>query len=181
VDLSLYMEFGVMPSTGHWHLEVPTERYIELRAHEIDVSDPAVHALETEGAVKQWKRFEPEAIGHERPRLHEFFGRERNCLATLDEDGQATGLCWVGQRGYLGPGVGRRPQDLIPVTLAALDRVAKMQEPESLHVFCTTDSWWLLRRLRELGLRVVWPSWVMCSEPLPGLDRYLPTRPALVL
>jgi hypothetical protein len=48
-------------------------------------------------------------------------------------------------------------------------------------VFCTTDSWWLLRRLRELGFRVFWPSWIMCSVPLPGLDRYLPTKPAYLL
>ena len=59
------------------------------------------------------------------------------------------------------------------MVLAALDRVAKQQEPESFGVFCTTDSWWLLDRLRRLGFRVHWPSWVMCSVPLPGLDRYL--------
>jgi medium-chain acyl-[acyl-carrier-protein] hydrolase len=40
---------------------------------------------------------------------------------------------------------------------------------------------WLLRRLRMLGFRVRWPSWVLCSEPLPGLDRYVPTRPTFVL
>ncbi len=69
----------------------------------------------------------------------------------------------------------------MPVVLAALDRVAKAEEPDELHVFCTTDSWWLLRRLRSLGFRVDWPSWILCSEPLPGLDRYLPTRPAYIL
>jgi GNAT superfamily N-acetyltransferase len=181
VDLSFYTEFGAMPTTGHWHLEARTERYVELRAHETDAAEPPVHVLADEGAVNQWKRLEPQAIGHERPRLHEFFGRERTCLATLDPDGQATGLCWAGPRGYIGPGVGARAQDLVPVVLAALDRVAKTQEPVELHVFCATDSWWLLRRLRSLGFRIAWPSWVMCSEPLPGLDRYLPTRPALVL
>jgi hypothetical protein len=70
---------------------------------------------------------------------------------------------------------------LVPVVLAALDRVAKAVEPDELHVFCTTDSWWLLRRLKSLGFKVDWPGWVLCSEPLPGLDRYLPTRPAYVL
>ena len=64
---------------------------------------------------------------------------------------------------------------------AALDRVAKQQEPESVGVFCTTDSWWLLDRLRRLGFRVHWPGWVMSSVPLPGLDRYLATRPARLL
>ena len=32
-----------------------------------------------------------------------------------------------------------------------------------------------------LGFVVYWPSWVMCSEPLPGLDRYMPTRPPHLL
>ena len=67
------------------------------------------------------------------------------------------------------------------LVLAALDRVAKQQEPETFGVFCTTDSWWLLDRLRRLGFQVYWPSWVMSSVPLPGLDRYLPTRPARLL
>ena len=77
--------------------------------------------------------------------------------------------------------MGEAAQDLVPVVLAALDRVAKQQEPESVGVFCTTDSWWLLDRLRRLGFRVHWPGWVMSSVPLPGLDRYLATRPARLL
>jgi hypothetical protein len=32
-----------------------------------------------------------------------------------------------------------------------------------------------------LGFRVYWPSWIMCSVPLPGLERYVPTRPPFVL
>jgi GNAT superfamily N-acetyltransferase len=182
VDLSLYAEFGAMPAAGHWHLMVRTERFLERRSQEAtDAADPGVHLLSPDRAVTEWKRLEPLALAHERPLLHDFFGRERTCIATLDPDGQATALCWVAPRGYIGPGVGKRPEDLVPVVLAALDRVAKAQEPEELHLFCATDSWWLLRRLRALGFRVLWPSWVMCSEPLPGLDRYLPTRPALVL
>jgi hypothetical protein len=77
--------------------------------------------------------------------------------------------------------VGRGPEDLVPVVLAALDRVAKMQEPETLGVGCTTASWWLMDRLRRLGFRVHWPAWIMSSVPLPGLDRYLPTRPMRLL
>ena len=50
-----------------------------------------------------------------------------------------------------------------------------------LSVFTCTNSWHLLHRLRMLGFRVYWPSWVMCSVPLPGLDRYVPTRPPFVL
>ena len=35
-------------------------------------------------------------------------------------------------QGEIGPAVGQNPEDLVPVVLAALDRVAKMQEPETL-------------------------------------------------
>jgi hypothetical protein len=59
--------------------------------------------------------------------------------------------------------------------------VAMSQEPEHLSVFTTTLSWWLVRRLRKLGFSVYWPSWVLCSVPLPGLDRYVPTRPPHLL
>jgi ribosomal protein S18 acetylase RimI-like enzyme len=180
-DLGLYMSFGTMPVTGQWNLEQSTARFLERRSQEIDRAEAAVHQLGAARAVDEWKRLEPLAIGHERPRLHEFFGRERTCLAVMGEDAQASALCWVSPAGEIGPGVASRAQDLLPVVLAALDRVAKTQEPERLAVFCTSDSWWLLRRLAKLGFRVTWPGWVMCSEPLPGLDRYLPTRPVLVL
>jgi GNAT superfamily N-acetyltransferase len=181
-DLSLYTEFGVMPVSGHWHMRHRVEEYVERRSQEVDSTEPAVHALTPDRAVTEWKRLEPSAIGHERPLLHEFFGRTRTCLATIDaERGQALALCWVSADGDIGPAVGREAQDLVPVVLAALDRVAKMQEPETFGVFCTTDSWWLLDRLRRLGFRVHWPAWVMSSVPLPGLDRYLATRPARLL
>ena len=182
VDLSLYTEFGVMPVSGHWHMRSRVDRYTERRSREVDAAAPAVHALTAERAVEEWKRLEPAAIGHERPLLHEFFGRTRTCLALMGEDGdRAVGLCWVSGAGDIGPAVGESAEDLVPVVLAALDRVAKMQEPESLGVFCTTDSWWLLDRLRRLGFRVHWPAWVMSSVPIPGLDRYLATRPARLL
>ena len=181
-DLSLYTEFGVMPVSGHWHMRHRADRYMERRSLELDAAEPAVHALTPERAVAEWKRLEPPAIGHERPRLHEFFGRTRTCLAMMDGGrGEAIALCWVSSDGEIGPAVGQEPEHLVPVVLAALDRVAKQQEPETFGVFCTTDSWWLLDRLRRLGFQVWWPSWVMCSVPLPGLDRYLPTRPAASL
>jgi GNAT superfamily N-acetyltransferase len=181
-DLSLYTEFGVMPVTGHWHMRQRADRYTERRSLELDACEPAVHALTPERAVAEWQRLEPPAIGHERPLLHEFFARTRTCLAIMDgERGQATALCWVSSDGEIGPAVGEEAEDLVPVVLAALDRVAKQQEPETFGVFCTTDSWWLLDRLRRLGFQVWWPSWVMCSVPLPGLDRYLPTRPPRLL
>jgi hypothetical protein len=140
-----------------------------------------VHVLKADRAVKEWKRLEPPATGHHRPALHEFFARERTCLATLDGHGKATALCWVSPDCDIGPAVGEDAEDLVPVVLAALDRVARAHEPERLHVFCTTDSWWLLRRLQSLGMGVSWPSWIMSSVPLPRLERYVPTHPAYLL
>lgn len=182
-DLSLYTDFGVMPISGHWHLRQRTEAYLEARSNELEAVDAgAVHVLKADRAAAEWKRLEPPAIGHPRPLLHDFFGRDRTCLATVDDStGLATALCWVSANAEIGPAVGAWPKDLVPVVLAALDRVAKAQEPEFLSVFTTTISWWLLRRLRGLGFRVHWPSWILCSVPLPGLDRYVPTRPPHLL
>jgi GNAT superfamily N-acetyltransferase len=182
-DLSLYTGFGVMPVAGHWQLRHRPDEYLERRSLElVDASEPSVHALTGDRAVTEWKRLEPSAIGHERPRLHDFFGRTRNCLASMDgEGGQALALCWVSPDAEIGPAVGATPEHLVPVVLAALDRVAKAQEPATLGIHCTTDSWWLLDHLRRLDFRVSRASWVMSSVPLPGLDRYLPTRPALLL
>ena len=179
-DLTVYLDFSVMPVAGHWHLRAPAEEYTEHRSQEIDAAEPPVVALGADHAVNEWKLLEPPAIGHRRPLLHEFFGRTRTCLATLDGD-RASALCWIGPRGEIGPAVGGTPEDLVPVVLQALDRVARAKEPDALRIYCSTDSWWLLRRLRNLGFRVRWPSQVMCSIPLPGLDRYLPTRPAQLL
>ena len=180
-DLTLFTEFGVMPVSGHWHMRHRVDRYLENRAQEVDSTEPGVHVLTPDRAVEEWSRLEPPAIAHDRTPLHEFFGRTRNCLATVDESGHATALCWVSGQGEIGPGVGQNPEDLVPVVLAALDRVAKMQEPESFGVHCTTAAWWLMDRLRRLGFRVHWPAWVMSSVPLPGLDRYLATRPVRLL
>ncbi len=181
-DLTLYTDFGVMPISGHWHLRVQAADFVERRAQEIDVSEPAVHVLEGDRAAAEWKALEPRAIGHRRPELHEFFARTRTCLATMDpETGSATGLCWVGSGGDIGPAVALAPPDLVPVVLSALDRVAQTREPHMLGIYCAADSWWLLRRLRKLGFRVYWPGWVMSSIPLPGLDRYMPMRPPHLL
>lgn len=176
-DLTLYTNFGVMPIAGHWHLRQRTEAYREQRSQE-DGSGPGVHVLKPDRAVAEWRRLEPAALGQERRELHEFFARDRTCLASLDAaSGEARALCWVSSEGDIGPAVSVEPGDLVPVVLSALDRVAMTQEPEYLSVFASTLSWWLLRRLRSLGFVVYWPSWVMCSVPLPGLDRYMPTRP----
>ena len=180
-DLTLYTEFGTMPVAGHWHMRARTADYVPLRTAEVDMVDPRVHVLTPDRAVEEWCRLEPGAVGHERRELHEFFARERTCLALPGEDDRPGALCWVGSDGEIGPAVGATAGDLVPVILAALDRVAKTQEPETLSVFATSLSWWLLRRLRRLGFQVFWPSWVMCSVPLPGLDRYVPTRPPHVI
>jgi GNAT superfamily N-acetyltransferase len=181
-DLSLYTDFGVMPVAGHWHMRQRTEAYLARRSQETDTTEPGVHVLKPDRAVSEWKRLEPDAVAHRRPSLHDFFGRDRTCLAVIDAgSGEATALCWVSSEGEIGPAIAASPGELVPVVLAAIDRVAMTQEPESLDVFTTTLSWWLLRRLRMLGFTVFWPSWVLCSIPLPGLDRYLPTRPPHLL
>ena len=182
-DLSLYTAFGVTPVAGHWHMRLETERYLEARAarHEDEGGTPA-HVLEPDYAVTEWSRLEPGAIGHPRPELHEFLARHRFCLACVDQGtGAVRGLCWVSVDGDIGPAVGSSPQSLVPVVLAALDRVARGQEPERLSVFTSTAAGHLLSRLRGLGFRVWWPSWILSSAPLPGLDRYAPTRPPHLL
>jgi GNAT superfamily N-acetyltransferase len=181
VDLDLYTSFGAMPATGHWRLRTRGEEFVERRSHQ-DSGDPDVHVLESGHAVEEWKRLEPDAVGHERGELHEFFARTRSCLGCMSGDGgHASALCWVSPSDEIGPAVAKSPDALAPVVLAALDRVAKQRQPESLEVFCTADAWWLLDRLRRLGFRVKSASWVLCSVPLPGLDRYLPTWPARLL
>jgi GNAT superfamily N-acetyltransferase len=180
-DLTLYTNFGVMPVAGHWHLRQRTEAYREQRSQE-DATGPGVHVLKPDRAVSEWRRLEPAALGQDRQALHEFFARDRTCLASLDAaSGEARALCWVSSEGDIGPAVAAEPGDLVPVVLSALDRVAMTQEPDYLSLYASTLSWWLLRRLRSLGFVVYWPSWVMCSEPLPGLDRYMPTRPPHLL
>ena len=182
IELTLYLGFGVMPVAAHWHMRQRTDVYLERRAQEIDTTDPGVHLLKPDRAVAEWTRLEPPAVGHEREALHEFFSRDRNCLAALDPDsGEAKALCWVSSEGEIGPAVAADPGDLVPVVVAALDRVAKTQEPRTLSVFTTSLAWWQMRRLRTLGFSVYWPSWIMCSEPLPGLDRYVPTGPPHLL
>ena len=181
LDLTLYTDFGVMPVAGHWHMRQRTDAYREARSQE-DETGPGVHVLKPDRAVTEWLRLETAALGHERRALHEFFARDRTCLASLDPaSGEARALCWVSSEADIGPAVAAEPGDLMPVILSALDRVAMTQEPEWLSVYASTLSWWLLRRLRKLGFFVFWPSWVMCSEPLPGLDRYVPTRPPHLL
>ncbi len=180
--LNMLTDFGLMPAAGHWHMRARTEEYLERRSRITDAAEPAVVVLEPARAVDEWVRLEPPAIGHDRAALHSFFARTRTCLASVDEaSGQATALCWAGLDDEIGPAVGASSEDLVPVVLQALDRVAKTQEPATLDVYCATHSWWLLRRLRSLGFEVFWPIWVMSSVPLPGLDRYLPTRPAHLL
>jgi GNAT superfamily N-acetyltransferase len=181
-DLTLYSEFGVMPVGGHWHMRARADDYLHRRSQETDAPAPAVHVLKPERAVEEWVRLEPDAIGHDRRSLHEFFARDRTCLAyAVPGRERPSALCWVSSEGDIGPAIGEGAGDLVPVVLAALDRVAKSREPETLGVYVTTLSWWLIRRLRGLGFQVFWPSWIMCSVPLPGLDRYGPTRPPHVL
>ena len=110
--------------------------------------------------------------------LHEFFGRTRNCLATVDDDGPR-------HRALLGErprrdrtGGGEEPRG--PRARWCWPRSTAWRRCRSRRRFgvhFTTAAWWLMDRLRRLGFRVHWPAWIMSSVPLPGLDRYLATRP----
>lgn len=180
-DLTLYLAFGVMPTSGHWHLRQSGADYQARRSREPDDRTEAV-VLEGARAVEEWQRLEPGVLGHARRPLHEFMARQRFCLAHVDpEAGRPRALCWVGGDGQIGPGVGERAEDLGPVVVAALDRVARSPEGAELSLYLTSAAWQLLARLRGLGFRVYWPSWIMSSAPLPALDRYLPTRPPNLL
>ena len=181
-DLSLYTDFGVMPVAGHWHMRIETDRYLAARAADHEDSGAAAHVLEPDHAIAEWGRLEPAVLGRPRTPLHRYLARDRTCLACIDSGtGEARGLCWVSGQGELGPAIGASAEDLVPVVLAALDRVARTREPEHLSAFATTAAWPLLRRLRRFGFRVWWPSWIMSSQPLPRLDCYGPTRPPHVL
>ena len=177
-DLSLFTEFGVMPVSGHWHMRHRVEQYLERRAQELDTTEPAVHVL-TLGARRGG--VEAPRAGRDRPRAPaaaRVLRPHPQLPGAVDaERGRATALCWVSTRARSGRRWASSPEDLVPVVLAALDRVAKMQEPETFGVFCTTDSWWLLDRLRRLGFRVYWPAWMMSSVPA-ARARPLPARPA---
>ena len=109
-DLTLYTEFGVMPVARPLaHAPARVDRYLEQRAQEVDATEPGVHVLTPDRAVEEWKRLEPAAIGHDRPPLHEFFGRTRTCLATVDDDGRARRRsAGSSGQGEIGPGGGRR-------------------------------------------------------------------------
>lgn len=181
-DLNLYLPFGVMPVAGRWHLRIPVALYRERRAAEVVDEDPApVHVLETGTALETWAELEEGVLGYARPWLHEWFARDRVALGVVAGGGTPDAVCWVSAEGDVGPAVARRPEDLVPVVLAALDRVASACEAPELAIQCTTPAWWLLRRLRLLGFRLHWPSWILSSVPCPALDRYLPVQPPALL
>lgn len=182
VDLSLYSGFGLMPIAGHWHVRATLAAYLAARAREAADGGPAVEALDPAAAADAWRRLEPAAIGCSRPSLHDFLARTRTCLAALGgPGGEPSALCWLGPGGDVGPAVAREPDDLVPVVVAALDRVARTRAPQLLGVYCTSDAWPLLARLRGVGFRVHWPGFVMGSSRPPGLDRYLAMRPPHLL
>ena len=182
VDLSLYTGFGVMPVTGHWHLRHRSEGYLERRSQElVDSGEPRVHAL-TVGA--RW----PSGSGSSRRRSGTSARSSTSSSAAL----AAASRTWTRRAARRWRSAGSVPalRSARPWEPPRKPRAGgaggarpggKAQEPETLGVFCTTDSWWLLDRLRRLGFHVYWPSWVMCSVPLPGLDRYLRDQPARVL
>lgn len=181
-DVSLYLRCGVLPVAGHWHMRVPSARYQELRSRDVDEGDFGVHVLGRDHALAEWARLEPQALGHAREPLHDHLARSSTCLARMPAEGEhADAVCWVSPEGDIGPAVGARAEDLVPLVLAALDRVANTRELPELGVFVVHSSRPLVRALARLGFRLHWPSWIMTSEAPPALERYLPTRPPLVL
>ena len=168
-----------MPVTGHWHMRARAADYLEPRSQEIDRAEPAVVVLEAARAVAEWKRLEPPAIGHRAP---------GSCTSSSGAPAPAW-RPWTptpaarppvlgrptrrdrarrgGEpRGARAGGARRRstawPRRSEPETLRGLLRerqlVAAAPPPQAR----------LPRLVAELG---------DVERPLPGLDRYLPTRP----
>ena len=183
-DLTLYTRFGVMPVAGHWHMRQRAEDYLERRAQRDRRRDRA-------GGARAHAR--PRGAGVEAPRAGGDRPRARRAARVLRprphlprddrrRAGQATALCWVSPRRRhrpgrreraRGPRAGRagraRPRGQVrrsPSTSASSARPTRVVAPAT---------------PAALGFRVYWPSWVMCSVPLPGLDRYMPTRPPHLL
>ena len=179
-DLTLYTEFGVMPVAGHWHMRhrVRPSTWSAAPRRPTRPSRPCTCSRPTARSRSGSGSSRPRSA-HERPPLHEFFGRTRTCLATVDDAGDATGAL-LGQRPTAtsarrsgqnaerpdpGGARGARPGG----------EDAGAGEPRRLLHHRRRGG--CCDRLRRLGFRVYWPSWVMCSVPLPGLDRYLADAP----
>ena len=126
-------------------------------------TEPAVHVLTPERAVDEWKRLEPPAIGHERPLLHEFFGRTRTCLATMDAGARRGDGALLGQlRRRHRPGRrrgGRRTSSRWCSPRSTAWRSRRSRRASACSAPPTPGG--CCDRLRRLGFRVHWPSWVM--------------------
>ena len=103
------------------------------RSQEIDAAEPGVHVLTDDrrgGGVEA-----PRAAG-DRPRAAARCTSSSAASAPAWRRSTAArppALCWVSPDGRDRPGGGGdAPEDLVPVVLAALDRVAKTKEPEHL-------------------------------------------------
>lgn len=179
-DLSLYTAHGLMPLCGHWHMRHSPADYLERRDRDVG-ANLRIRTLDAETALEAWARLEPPLLDDRRAALHGFFAQSRTSIGLLADDGSVRATCWVGPFGEIGPACAEACADLCDVVLAACDRVAFERHADSLSLICTTHNQLLMRRLRELGFRVYWPSWIMASEPVRGLDRYVPTRPPHLL
>ena len=182
-DLSLYSDFGVMPVAGHWHLRARTAEYPERRSQEIDATEPGVHALEAEPRGRRVEALEPPGDRPPAPDAARVLrrtapawrrwtrARRRATGALLGRDRAATsGRRWR-----------RRPRTSCRSCWPRSTAWPRPRSPTILSVFCATDSWWLLRRLRSLGFRVYWPSWVMARCRCRGSTATCPTRPPHLL
>lgn len=177
-DLTTYMGIGTVPLAGHWNMGATAATYVERRAKEPEAA-ARIEPLESVRALAEWQRLEPLALGHARPELHRHLS-DRTCLVAFDRLGRVDSICWVSRAGAIGPGVGRNPEALVRLVIAVLDREAGAGR-EALQLFVPTVNATLLLRLRGLGFRLAWPSWIMGSFSLPGLDRYVPTQPSWIL
>ncbi len=179
-DLSLYTEFGVMPITGHWHMRAADRRISRdarggargLRAGRCARPRRRERRGRVEAPRAERHRAPPAAAARvlrARPHLPGARGRRdrrghRALLGELRRRDRARR--W-----------GRGPRTSCRSSWRRSTGSRRRRSPSTLDVYSTTISWWLLRRLRGLGFHVHWPGWVLCSIPLPGLDRYVPTRP----
>ena len=179
-DLTLFTEFGVMPVSGPL-AHAPPGGPLPGEPRPGGGLDRARRARATpDRAVEEWSRLEPAAIAHDRTPLHEFFGRTRNCLATVDDAGNATALCWVSGHGEIGPGVGQNPEDL---SRWCSPRSTGWRRCRSRRASGCTHHGSLVADGPPPATRIPGPLAGVddVSVPLPGLDRYLATRPVRLL
>ena len=180
-DLTLYTRFGVMPVAGHWHLRLarPVPGAALAGGHRRHRARRArAHGGPGGGGVEA-----PRAAGHR--------AQAAGCSTSSSAAPAAVSHVMRGEEARPCAGSARSARSARPWA----------PRPRTCCPWCWPPSTgWPSRRSRNRsaftarptpggcstgsggsGFKVRWPSWVMSSVPLPGLDRYLPTRPARLL